>query len=218
VGVVTAADRTRAIVPAATLVAETDRLLAGETPALGWLGVDVAPLTPALTRVTGASTGVIVASIDPRSPAASTLRVGDIVESIDGDAVESLLHWQAHVRRLSAGQRLALRVRSMGAVRDVTVAAAAPPPQVRRLSLGLDLRRVTQGSEVVRVAPGSVADAAGVRPGDVIVHAGEATAPAPAQLRRMFAAAAVGQPLLIAIDRGGTHHVMPLEKDAPGRP
>jgi membrane-associated protease RseP (regulator of RpoE activity) len=64
----------------------------------------------------------------------------------------------------------------------------------------------------------SVAHTAGLRPGDIVVQAGDAAAPTPAQVRRAFAAIPAGGALLVAIDRTGIHHVIALEKDASEQP
>jgi hypothetical protein len=217
VGAVWAAGQARAIVPAATLLAEADRLLSAPPRVPGWLGLNVAPLTPALTRATGAATGVIVTSLDPRSPATSILRLGDVIERVD-DQPTSPLHWHTRERRVGPEERLALRIRRAGSLRDVTITAVAPPPRTQRTALGLTLRRVARGSEVQGVANESVAHAAGLRPGDIIVQAGAAAEPTPTQVRRTFAEIPVGEALLVAIDRTGIQHVIALEKDAPEQP
>lgn len=207
-----------AIVPAATMMAEADRILAAQARTPGWLGVAVSPLTPPLARATGASTGVVVSWVDARGPSFGALHIGDVIETVDGESVRSPLDWRARERRFPVEGAVRLGVRRKGTVRELSVTPAAPPSEARRLTLGLELRRVREGSEILQVEAGSVADGAGLRRGDVIIHAGDVTAPTPAGVRQLFAATAEGQPLLIAIARDGTHHAMTLEKDAPERP
>jgi hypothetical protein len=218
VGLAWEGDGARAIVPAATLIAETDRLLATGAHRAGWLGLDVSALTAALSRVTGSSTGVVVSWVDGRGPSSGSLLIGDVIETVDGAAVRSPLEWQALERRLAIDGVVQLVVRRQRAVRDVSLKAAAPPRRARRITLGLDLLPVNDGSQVLIVEAGSIAYDAGLRRGDVIVHAGPVNAPSPDELQRLFASSRPGQPLLIAVSREGTHHVMTLEKDAPERP
>ena len=101
---------------------------------------------------------------------------------------------------------------------ELSIASIEPPARAPRLTLGLELRRVNEGAEILRVEADSVADGAGLRRGDIIIVAADLTAPTPAGVRRLFAASMEARPLLIAISRDGTHHVMTLEKDAPERP
>jgi S1-C subfamily serine protease len=68
-----------------------------------------------------------------------------------------------------------------------------------------------EGAAVVAVAPGSVGDRAGLRPGDTITLAGIHRAPTPAQVISAFAAATADRPLLAAISRGTEHRVVALE-------
>jgi hypothetical protein len=206
-----------AIIPAAILLTETDRLLATGTHPPGWLGIEVSSLTPSLARATGASMGVIVTRIDARAPWFATLRIGDIIERVDDVVMHSVLDWNARERRIVVGQTFKLHVLRNGTVHGVPVTAVSPP-KAANLPLGLDLRRVKEGSEVVHVEPGSVAHAAGVRVGDVIVQAGDVAAPAPARMRRLFAGSDARRPIVIAVARGDTNRLMTLERDAPERP
>jgi S1-C subfamily serine protease len=218
VGLAWEGDGAVAVIPGATLIAETERLLATEAHRPGWLGVDVSALTPALALATGASAGVVVSWVDGRGPSSGSLMIGDVIETVDGAAVRSPLDWQARERRLTIDGAVRLNVRRQKAVREMTLKAAAPPPRARRVTLGLDLLPVNDGSQVLIVEPGSIAEDAGLRRGDVIVHAGGVNAPSPDELQRLFATSRQGQPLFIAISREGTHHVTTLEKDAPERP
>jgi S1-C subfamily serine protease len=113
---------------------------------------------------------------------------------------------------VSADERLRLLVRLAGEVREIDVLATSVAAPAATRSLGLTLRsRAGVGAEVLRVARGSVADRAGLAPGDVITLIGDVPAPTPARITRSFAALREGQRALIAVTRGDTHRVLTLE-------
>lgn len=212
VGLVMPHGAERAIVPGATLLAEADRLLVRPKAPAGVIGVEVQALTPPIASVTGAAGGMVVAWVDPAGAAAGRLRVGDVIDAMDGRPLTAD-GWHARMARLLAGQTLALRVRSRGQVRDVALAAvAAPVPPVSR-SLGLTLRRRPRlGAEVVGLEPASEAERAGLRAGDLITLIAEIQAPTPAEVARSFAALAEGQRVMVAVTRGSTHFVTTFER------
>lgn len=203
----------RAIVPGRLLLAEADRLLVPRVITAGYAGIEVQSLTPVLARATGASSGVVVTWVDPMGPAAATVVAGDVLEAANNQPVVSALHWDARAARLTSGERVELRIRRSGQSHDVTVVAAALRARQANPSLGLTLQSVPgTGAIVTRVEPGSASEKAGILAGDVIRRIGDAQAPTPGAIRRAFAGSAQGQALLVALTRGGTHHVMALEK------
>lgn len=80
----------------------------------------------------------------------------------------------------------------------IAAPAEAPPPR-----LGIELAPGDGGVRIVRVAPGSVAAAAGLRPDDVIVAAAGAPTPRPSALRAVVEAMAPGTWLPLSVRRGG---------------
>src|SRR5262249_52822244 len=59
--------------------------------ARGWLGVQMQPLTPALAKAVGLSNedGVLVATVEPNSPAAhAALEQGDVITAFDGKPIK----------------------------------------------------------------------------------------------------------------------------------
>jgi S1-C subfamily serine protease len=109
---------------------------------------------------------------------------------------------------------LSFRVQSSTGTDTRTVALTATPMSALAppTALGLTLRSVPQGSEVVRVARGSAGDLAGIQAGDVITLVGDRQEPAPADVRRAYTLATGDRPLLVAITRDETHHVLAIEK------
>jgi S1-C subfamily serine protease len=85
------------------------------------------------------------------------------------------------------------------------------PAPVDTLGLTLTARAGT-GSVVTRVTTPSAAAQAGITAGDLITRIADVTAPSPAVVRRVFTTAAPGRPVLVAVTRGTTHHVLALEK------
>ncbi len=86
VGLVRDAADTVTVVPAETL--QTIAVKAQPAaPARGDLGVEVDTLNASLARATGADRGVVVSYVRPEGPAAEALRIGDVIQSIDGKPV-----------------------------------------------------------------------------------------------------------------------------------
>jgi serine protease Do len=62
----------------------------GPAPRPGRLGVNVQPLTPDLASYFGVKSGVLVASVNPDSPAAKAgVKAGDVMTAVDGKPVSS---------------------------------------------------------------------------------------------------------------------------------
>jgi hypothetical protein len=214
-----------AIVPATHLMKTAEQLLRDANHEPGEMGVSVQPLTPPIASATGASTGVVVTSVDPSDAAAAVLAVTDVIEAVNGQNIVTPEHWRARAERLRAGDTVSLRVRRGGAVRDVQVTAvqmgsspsrtapSSPTPPADDASLGMRLRTIPRsGAEVLSVEPSSSAARASIQPGDVITVAGQQINPTPAQITRAFAALPDGGRLLVAFTRGNEHRVVVLEK------
>ena len=201
----------RALVPAETLFAEAGRLLGQPHSKRGYIGVEVQPLTPSLSKATGATRGVMVVWVDPRGPAADGLDVGDVIEAGNGAVFTTTDHWDAQIARLNIGQTFTVTARTASGTREVplVVAAARPPDST---SLGLTLRAIQGvGVEVVRVDPGSSGDRSGLLAGDVITRVGSTDVPTPAELRQAFASPG-GLAPIVAYTRGTSRRVTALEK------
>jgi len=214
VGLVIAGGAEGIIVPIGLLLAEAERMLSTPPGSGGVIGIQAQALTPALAALTGAVSGVVVTAVDQASPSEDHVRVGDVIETADGQAVPTLQHWRVRIARLAPGATLTLRLRRNGTVQDVAVVAAAPPetPPVTPL-LGLALRSLPGiGAQVTRVDGGSAAGRAALADGDVITLIGDVQAPAPAEVVRAFNAIGEGERVMIAVTRGQAHFVTVLER------
>jgi hypothetical protein len=212
-GLVISHGRGLKIVPGGMVVAEAERLLATQPGPRGAIGVEVQNLTPALAAATGAQSGVIVTWVDAGGAARKLLMAGDVIEAVDGQALAMRQQWDVRVARLSASEKLSLRVRRGGEVRDVALVANSLAPRPASQSLGLSLRaRTGAGSEVVRIDEGAAADRAGLTVGDVITLIADVRAPTPAQVLRSYNALREGQRVVVAITRGETHFVTVFER------
>jgi S1-C subfamily serine protease len=119
----------------------------------------------------------------------------------------------ARTRNIANGEEVKLRVRAT--VRRATSPSGTAVVGPEDSSLGLRVRTVPRvGVEVLAVEPQSRADRAGIRAGDLITVFGGQKAPAAAQIVRIFDGAARQTRLLVALSRGGEHHVVVLEKIA----
>ena len=158
----------------------------------GWLGVGIQPLTPELANKFGVaeSEGVLVNEVFPNDPAAAAgIKPGDIILRIDGQVVDSPTKLSRLIGTLEPGAtskievvrdltRMTLDIR-LSERRETVVAASSPPPG-SEMRLGLGVQDVTsalaerfnlndaKGVLISKVEPGSLAQAEGLREGDLI--------------------------------------------------
>jgi hypothetical protein len=203
-----------AIVPTETLMRASAALLAGQAPAPVDLGIEVQPLDDALARAANVRRGLLVTAVHPNGPAAGRLQFSDVIQASDGQPLDSEEALLAAARRARPDQPLRLTVARRGDTREVALLPVRGPVPSTPGEPGLELRALASGgAEVVRVFPSSPAARAGLRPGDVVVHAGDQRTATPSQIRRAFAEAPAGGAILLAIDRGGTWIALALVKE-----
>jgi len=201
-----------AIVPWEVVREEATRILNGERVPAVDLRMEVRPLTPVLTKATGATQGVVVAWVDSRGPAARHILVGDVIEAVNARTIAHSRDWEVASGRLPVGP-VTMHVRRRGKPLDVafTLPAASPPEIVA--SLGLGMRSVPRvGTTVVRVDARSAASVARLQEGDIITLVGHITTPTAAQIGDAFRSARTGEAIMLAITRGRTHLVVGLVK------
>jgi len=103
-----------------------------------YLGIQMVELSPEVKarfeeetgRSLSAERGVLVVRVMPDSPAARAgFRVGDAIQSLDGQEVSDAATVQALVAAKSVGDRLSVRVQRDGATRSLTVQTSALPTE-----------------------------------------------------------------------------------------
>ena len=89
----------------------------------GFLGINLTELTPELRAHFGVpeGEGVMVSKVEPGSPAEKAgVKVGDILTSVDGQAIKSSWDVMAKVRRIEDGQQVPLEIWRNGRAQNLT--------------------------------------------------------------------------------------------------
>ncbi len=194
----------------------------------GWLGVHIQDMTAELAKSFNMSEpkGVLVAQVDPDSPAAKAgLRSGDVILSYNGKEIqnardlslavaETKVGVPAELKVLRDGGTSTLRV-SIGERPDDLAQTSGAPAEEQRGKLGITVENITpdvagemnlssrSGALVTEVRPGSPADEGGVRPGDVIREIDHKAVRSAADLSSAVRELKKGQTVLLRIDRQG---------------
>ena len=171
-----------------------EQLLAKGKVVRGWLGVGIQPLTAELAKKFGVTEGegVLVNEVFEKDPAAlAGIKPGDVIVRIDGAVVDSPNKLSRLIATLTPGETSKIEiVRDLKHVtmdvplterRDTTfVASVSQQEEKLGVRLGLDLQDVTaaladrfklresKGVLITKVEPNSLAQAEGLREGDLI--------------------------------------------------
>jgi S1-C subfamily serine protease len=116
------------LVPGATLRRVVESLLAHGRVRRGFLGIGAYPvrLPAALEEQLGQPVGLILVGVQPDSPAAQAgLVLGDVLVSIDGQALSDLTQLHALLTEERIGKEVTLRILRGGEPRDVAVTVGA---------------------------------------------------------------------------------------------
>jgi len=156
----------------------------------GWLGVYIEDVSPDVASKFGIKHGVMVTKVMKGSPAdKGGLKSGDIIISYNGQPVKGVSDLQLKVINTKPGERVKIEVIRNGRRKTITVKIGQMPQQevvASALStLGLSVQKLTpelkdkfgvpkgiSGLVVTDVKPGTPADDAGLKVGDIIVSAG----------------------------------------------
>jgi serine protease Do len=189
-------------VPSETAVAVLEQLKQFGETRRGWLGVKIQSVTEDIAHTLGVkeSTGALVASVTPDSPAAKAgIEAGDVIMKFDGKEVSSMrglprlvaqtpIGKTVDVEALRKGERKSFKVVVGRLTEDEKGAPDSQAPGVAtdRALIGLKLAPLTdelrqkygldqkvKGVVVTEVDPQSPAAQKGVKVGDVIVEAAQ---------------------------------------------
>jgi len=172
-----------------------------------WVGLVVQDLTPDLAQHFGVRRGVVVAQVEPKSPAeAAGIARGDAVTKVDGHEVASREEFEQRIEDHAEGDRITLTLRREGRDEDVRLAAATfPAARADELAwqlLGLQAAGAEDGLVVSRVRPGSPAARIGVQRGDRLLGLGGTPLRSVAELRRKMIEVRSARSVLLSVGRG----------------
>lgn len=223
-GIVGLTDGAPTLVPATAVMATVEQLLNGTLTTTGDIGITVQPVDTGLARLTGTGSGAVVVAVAADGPADGVLAPGDVITAVNNQPVRTAEGWRLRLSRAAAGSRLTLTLRRNHETLNLPVvvrnrpsrgsdtASAATRP-AGAATLGLTLRAVAgAGAEVVRTQSGSVADAAGLRAGDLVVSLGANRAPSPGDITGAFEALNRGGVLYLSIERDGQPRLVALTR------
>jgi len=189
----------------------------------GYLGVLIQKVTPEIAESLGMDRGygALVANVSKDGPADKAgVKVGDVIVEFDGKEVKDSGDLPIIVARTTVDKKVRMKVLrdkkevmlnvAVGELKDEEVVASAPEkgelgmtvqkvtPQLAE-NLGLDK---TDGVVVTAVEPGSAADEAGIRRGDVIVEVDRKPVRGVEEYRKAIAGSRKGRGVLFLVRRG----------------
>lgn len=190
----------------------------------GYLGVMLGNAKPYAAAVgLPDEAGAFVTRVEPGTPAATAgLKRYDVIRGIDGAKVETAGNVVERISKLAPGSKVNLDVWRDGGIQKIEVVLGEFPgasrqgPAVTRELLGMSVQPLTPevaerlgvpagsaGVLLSSVQPGSAADEAGLRRGDVVTEVAQQEVSNVDQFRKIIEDAKPGANLLIAFIRGG---------------
>ena len=202
-----------------------EQLKTGGKVVRGWLGVGIQPLTPQLGEKFGVpdGKGVLVNEVFAGDPADQAgLKSGDIITRIGNERLESPNQLSRVVAGFSPDDTVMVHVIRDGALLQLPVllgvkqekpVVASLPPTAAEVDLGIDVSPITEelaeqfsleqrtGILVVQVVQGGVANAEGLRKGDIIQEVNRAAVSTMREFRRILKEVQAGETILLRILR-----------------
>jgi serine protease Do len=221
-------------VPTEMARAVMDQILREGRVIRGWMGVGIQDVTPALREAMGLkeTKGVVVSEVAPGSPAEKAgIARGDVLVELDGQPMTDSRSFRMQIAQNKPGTRVRIGLMRGGERREATVALGALPEEPQRpeerggdalsdrlgiavapitpeLRQRLDLPANARGVVIARVQSGGRAEAAGLRPGDVILEANRKPITGPDELKQALAQGGDGAVLFLVFRGGRTHYLV----------
>lgn len=194
----------------------------------GYAGLEMQSIDPEMAKalhLTGPD-GALVAGVAPDGPSAKAgITPGDVIREVDGRAVKNPRELAMQVSSVKPGENVTFAVLRDGKPLTIVLTVAEMPREHQQaaadeqgghgkvgLALApispelrdrLDLPKSTKGAVVSGVQPGSPAEQAGIRPGDVIVGVGSQQVASPEDAVRAIRSAGKEHNLALRILRDG---------------
>jgi serine protease Do len=200
----------------------------------GWLGVSIQNVTPDLANTLGLerSRGALVAEVLKDGPAEKAgIKVGDVIVDFDGTEIKDSNELPAIVARTRPDKQVRVKLLrdkkelsipvAVGELKESEVVASA---KGEKGELGLTVQRMTpeiaeslnldkaQGLVITSVEPGSPADEAGLRQGDVIVEVDRKPVRDVGDFRKALANVKKDQRVLFLVRREGNSLFLALKR------
>jgi serine protease Do len=189
----------------------------------GYLGVLIQKVTPEIAESLGMERGygALVANVSKEGPAEKAgVKVGDVIVEFDGKEVKDSGDLPIVVARTPVDKKVRMKVLrdkketylnvAVGELKDEEVVATVP----EKGELGLTVQRLTpqmaeslglervEGVVVTAVDPGSAADEAGIRRGDIIIEVDRKAVRSLDDYKKAVAGARKGRGVLFLVRRG----------------
>lgn len=194
----------------------------------GWLGIHTREVTPEIAQSSGLGglKGVLIADVDPGSPAAKGgLESGDIIQEFNGQEVSSVHELSLVITGARIGSPSRVKVLRHNQAISLSVNVGERPSDIsggfwsfsksESQKLGIMVESITpdtqrqlnllstEGALITEVKPGSAADEAGVRPGDVIHEANHVPVNRASDLQAVTRSSKDRSTVLLKIERQG---------------
>ncbi|MFQ5658107.1 MAG: DegQ family serine endoprotease [Candidatus Methylomirabilales bacterium] len=204
----------------------------------GYLGVSIQSISPELAKALELQTkkGALVGDVVPGGPADKAgIRRGDVIVAFNDKTVQGARDLPRMVAATAVGEAATVKILRDGEEQMVPITVGKYPSETAKSEdselpakgkWGMMLQEVTpriadklgladeHGVAVVGVRPGSPADLAGIRKGDVILEVNRQPANSVKEVKELIAKSSDEEPLLLLVKRDRGSFFVALEKKA----